>query len=95
MARFNTNTARSSDASTQQDDWKAKGFINLYLPKKNPDGTIGKFKLGAIPVTEKGAMVKLLERLQADPDGTLNAIKGALELDYQSADGGSKVEFAF
>lgn len=93
MARF--NTSRAADQSAQSDDWKAKGFINMYLPKKNPDGTVGKFKLGAIPVTEKGAMVKLLERLQKDPDATLAAIKGNLELDYQSADGGSKVEFAF
>lgn len=93
MARFNTSAQRTNDQSN--DDWKAKGFINLYLPKKNPDGTVGKFKLGAIPVTEKGAMVKLLERLQKDPDATLAAIKGNLELDYQSADGGSKVEFAF
>lgn len=91
--RFNTSP-RNSDNS-QDESWKAKGFINLYLPKKNADGSAGKFKLGAIAVTDKGAMAKLLERLKADPDATIKAIQENLQLDYQDADGGSKVEFAF
>lgn len=90
------NTSRSNDRNdASNDDWKAKGFLNLYLPKKNADGTPGKFKLGAIPVTDKGAMAKLLERLQKDPEATVKAISEALVVDYQSADGASKIEFAF
>lgn len=95
MTRF--NTSRNEDRSNQSDndDWKAEGFINMYLPKKNPDGSTGKFKLGAIPVKDKGAMAKLVEMLKKDPEGAIKAISANLTLDYQSATGASKVEFAF
>lgn len=93
MSRFDTSPRNTSNR--QDDEWKAEGFINLYLPKRNPDGSAGKFKLGAIPVKDKGGMSKLLEMIQKDPEGAIKAIQENLTIDYQAANGASKVEFAF
>ena len=76
---FNTNTAA---APTQQNDnWKAQGFLNLYLPAK--DGK--RMKLGAIPLKESKASEKaMLAWLNEDPT-RVAIILAKLEIEYKSA----------
>lgn len=78
---FTSSNARMSNADTNNDNWKAQGFLNLYLPGK--DGT--KRKLGAIPLKQaKPAEKQMLDWLNEDPS-RVSAILAKLEIVYQSA----------
>jgi len=67
----------------QSDNWKASGFLNLYLPSK--DGTKRR-KLGAIPLKDsKQNELTLREWVEVDPIGRCAIILAKLELEYQSA----------
>lgn len=81
---FNQSNAQRND-NTQNDSWKAQGFLNLYLPSK--DGK--RKKLGAIPLKESKASEKaLLAWLNEDPSRVAN-ILAKLEIEYQSATEGN------
>ena len=86
---FNTNTA--SNAAPSNDNWKAQGFLNLYLPSK--DGKGGRRKLGAIPLKDaKPAEKQLMAWLNEDPS-RVSVIMSKLVIEYQAADGGNTAGF--
>ena len=89
---FNTNTAdqTASTANVANENWKAQGFLNFYLPAKNGQ----RRKLGAIPLKESKANEKrLLAWLNEDPS-RVTQILAKLEIEYQSADSNDEHAFA-
>lgn len=84
---FNTNSAATQSNNT---DWKANGFINLYLP----DAVTGKpKKLGAIALKSSSESEKgLLEWLNADPTRIGKVLK-ALTADYHEVKVGAAAGF--
>lgn len=77
--------------STQNENWKAQGFLNLYLPSK--DGKGGRRKLGAIPLKDsKPAEKQLLAWLNEDPT-RVSIIMSKLVMEYQSASAGDAAAF--
>ena len=75
------NAVTNAAAAPSNDNWKAKGFLNFYLPAKNG----GRKKLGAIPLKETKANEKmLLAWLNEDPS-RVGQILSKLEIEYQSA----------
>ena len=78
---FKTNNAVAE--STTNDSWKAKGFINFYLPTK--DG--GRKKVGAIPLkAAKPNEVALAEYLESDPEVNGKNFMNRLVMEYVSAE---------
>lgn len=79
---FNRNSnAQRNDATNGNPEWKAQGFLNLYLPSK--DG--GRRKLGAIPLKDSKANEGALRAwLEADA-GNLQILSNKLEIEYQPA----------
>lgn len=83
------NTAAQSVPGQQNDNWKAQGFLNLYLPSKEG----GRKKLGAIPLKESKPTEKtLLAWLNEDPS-RVKVILSKLEMEYQSAEASDKNGF--
>lgn len=81
MAFAQSAPASATRSNNNDDSWKAKGFINLYLPGK--DGT--RRKLGAIPLKDSRASEKqLLDWLNED-HGRVALILAKLEMEYQPA----------
>lgn len=75
------SAANTVSATTASDNWKAQGFINLYLPSK--DGK--RRKLGSIPLKINKANEKqLLEWLQGDAD-RIGVLRDKLIVEFQSA----------
>tara|TARA_B100001559_G_C16478504_1_gene612578 strand:+ start:1514 stop:1786 length:273 start_codon:yes stop_codon:yes gene_type:complete len=78
---FNSN-ARNNQPAVANDNWKAQGFINIYLP--TPDG--GRRKIGSIALKESKAYeAALLKRLSTDPLA-IQKMAEAIQLDFQLAD---------
>lgn len=76
---FTTETTKP--AAQTNDNWKAQGFLNFYLPTQ--DG--GRKKLGAIPLKEAKPNEKtLLAWLNEDP-ARVQSLMNKLEVEYQSA----------
>lgn len=77
---FATSSA-PTQSSTNNENWKAQGFLNFYLPDKNGQ----RRKLGVIPLKESKANEKrLLAWLNEDPS-RVTKILSKLEIDYQLA----------
>lgn len=80
MAFANAATA----VKTDDESWKAQGFINLYLPSKNGEA---RRKLGAIALKDSKPSEKALrEWLEQDP-ANIAKVLGKLVMEYQSAAG--------
>jgi hypothetical protein len=78
---FASNAVQSAPSNTSNENWKAQGFLNFYLPSKNGQ----RRKLGAIPLKETKVNEKqLLAWLNEDPSRVAQ-ILSKLELEYQSA----------
>lgn len=78
---FNNNTAQASNNNQRNDNWKASGFINLYLPSKQG----GRRKLGAIPLkANRAAEKQLLDWLTENP-ARAAVIASQLVVEFQSA----------
>jgi len=93
MGRFISNaTPQQTDA-----DWKASGFLNLSLPRKNKDGTISYVKLGTgIPLrASKPGEKKLDEMCRKDPTAAAAMILKHLRVEYRSAEPGEAPDYAF
>ena len=89
---FATSSAsvQSPAAAPTNENWKAQGFLNLYLPAKNGQ----RRKLGAIPLKESKANEKqLLAWLNEDPS-RVTQILAKLEIEYQSAASNDEHAFA-
>ncbi len=81
MAYDRTAAATTNSNRTNNDNWKADGFLNLYLPSKQG----GRRKLGAIPLKSgKASEKQLIEWLAEDPT-RVGKILSQLEMEYQSA----------
>jgi len=80
---FQSSAARTQQAPASTDNWKAQGFLNLYLPSKE----VGKRrKLGAVPLrADKPAEKALLDFLNEDPS-RVGALMAKLVMEYQSAE---------
>ena len=79
---FNTNAARNAQTQVANENWRAQGFINIYLP--TPDG--GRRKIGSISLKESKAYeAALLKRLANDPMAIVK-MQEAIMLDFQLAD---------
>ena len=88
---FRTNTAAAQTTNTNQESWKADGFVNLYLP--STDGGKRK-KLGAIPLrSSKPSEAALLEWLKKDP-ANAEKLLSKLQLDFQSVEASAAIGFA-
>ena len=89
---FRTNTAAAAQTNdTNQESWKADGFVNLYLP--STDGNKRK-KLGAIPLrANKPSEAALLEWLKKDANNVAKLLS-KLELDFQSVEASAAIGFA-
>jgi hypothetical protein len=78
---FASSSAATQSASSNNENWKAQGFLNFYLPAKNGQ----RRKLGAIPLKESKINEKqLLAWLNEDPSRVAQ-ILSKLEIEYQSA----------
>ena len=79
MAFRNQSNTRNS-ASESNDDWKAQGFINVYVNVGNGN----KRKLIGIPLKEQKAFERmLLERLQQE--GGVEALMENLSITFELA----------
>lgn len=76
------NNSGNSNNQGNNENWKAQGFINIYLP-----GRGGKRrKLGSIALRDaKPAEKELIEFLKQDPENIL-ALMAHAEIDFQLAD---------
>jgi len=89
--RTNTSAAAAMSNTLNQENWKADGFVNLYLP--STDGGKRK-KLGAIPLrSSKPSEAALLEWLKKDANN-VNKLLSKLELDFQSVEASAAIGFA-
>lgn len=86
---FNTNAQPAVNAGPRgnaaqgNDNWKASGFLNFYLPSKNG----ARRKLGAIPLKDSVANEKqLLEWLREDPEARAAMILASIQIEYRSAE---------
>lgn len=78
---FQSNAVTSQSAQPRNDSWKAQGFLNLYLPRKNGE----RAKLGAIPLkASKDNERMLLEWLQEDPS-RVSQVLSKLIIEFKSA----------
>lgn len=85
FAKNNTNAGGDNNTagSSNNDNWKATGFLNIYLPAR--DGT--RVKLGAIPLkTSKPREKELAEWLVEEPEHRCAVLLQKLEMEYASAE---------
>jgi hypothetical protein len=86
MQYGNTAAAGNNNNNNNEAKWKKDGFVNLYLPKKNRDGSDGQYKLGAIGLSRKNPTeAKILDMLEKDPDAAVKAIAEKLVIKYNAA----------
>ena len=86
---FASSASAQTPASTSNENWKAQGFLNLYLPAKNGQ----RRKLGAIPLKDSKVNEKQLRAWLEEDPSRVAQILAKLEIEYQSA--ASNVENAF
>lgn len=80
-AVFAQNNQTSNVTRTQDDSWKAQGFLNLYLPGK--DGV--RRKLGAIPLKESKSNEKAMLAWLNEDASRVAMILAKLEIEYKPA----------
>lgn len=83
---FNNSAARSNNNNrnnnTQDDAWKAQGFLNLYVPNREGKRT----KIGAIPLKDsKPNEKKILDWLKEDPK-RVEVILENLEMEFRTSE---------
>ena len=84
MALTRQPTTRFAPQQQQQDEsWKAQGFINLYLPRKNGE----RAKLGTIPLRDsRDNEAALRAWLEAD-EANITKLMEKLTIEYRPAQG--------
>jgi hypothetical protein len=85
MGRYISN---AQPQTTPDTEWKAAGFLNLSLPKKNADGSVSYVKLGTgIPLRlSKANEKKLYDMCQKDPEAAAKVILQHLRIEFRSAE---------
>jgi hypothetical protein len=77
---------RDRSTTADQGQKRADAFANLYLPKKNADGSPGRYKFGAIALyKDKLTEKKLIEMFEKDPEGVAKLLVGKMTIEYRSA----------
>jgi len=85
------STGKNNAAANENDNWKAAGFLNFYLPAK--DGS--RVKLGAIPLKDNKPREKaLIEALKADPE-MIQKVMEHLEVEFNVSEQSEGKAFAF
>lgn len=84
------NTRSSAAARDNNEDWKASGFLNFYLPNKEG----GRTKVGAIPLRgSKPNEQSLFEWLKGD-EARLQTLVNKLEVEFRTAESSPGKGFA-
>ena len=83
-------SSAQTPASTSNENWKAQGFLNFYLPAKNGQ----RRKLGAIPLKDSKANEKQLRAWLEEDPSRVAQILAKLEIEYQSAASNDEHAFA-
>ena len=93
MAAFNLNpTSNSNNAQSDDNKWRADGFLNLYLP--GADGNPKKLGAVALHKRKKGDQ-QIIEALEGESaQAVLEYILQNLSAQYQPADGSGASGFA-
>lgn len=83
MAFLKDEPARNSgNGNSQREDWKADGFLNLYLPDRSGELR----KIGSIPLKKSRQNdARLIEFLARDPENAQKLLS-RLQLQYNSAE---------
>lgn len=77
---FGTNSRAPRSTQSDDKDWKASAFINMYLP--NAGG--GKTKLHAIPLKDSDSNHKaLIDLFEKDPEAAAKVVLGAMVVEYR------------
>lgn len=79
------NGNKSRNGNSNDESWKAQGFLNLYLP--SPTAKSGRRKLGAIPLRDKDDNEKSLRAwIETNPEAACKMILSKLVIEYNAAD---------
>lgn len=89
-----SNNGGRGNRNSDDKDWKADGFLNFYMPRKNADGTDGRGKLGAIPIKggDKSDFKGLIEWLKADPKNAAK-LASVVTIEFQTAEPAARGAF--
>ncbi len=87
---FNSSSAAAATPATQSENWKAQGFLNLYLPSKGGQ----RRKLGAIPLKDAKVNEKQLRAWLEEDPSRVTQLLAKLEIEYQSAASNDENAFA-
>ena len=90
MAFATSSAAQTPASSSNNDSWKAQGFLNFYLPAKNGQ----RRKLGAIPLKDSKVNEKQLRAWLEEDPARVAQILAKLEVEYQSAASNDEHAFA-
>lgn len=92
MAFASSSAPASTNAasSTTNENWKAQGFLNFYLPAKNGQ----RRKLGAIPLKDSKINEKQIRAWLEEDPSRVSQILAKLEIEYQSAASNDEHAFA-
>ena len=90
FATSSASTQSSAAAAPTNENWKAQGFLNLYLPAKNGQ----RRKLGAIPLKDSKVNEKQLRAWLEEDPSRVTQILAKLEIEYQSAASNDEHAFA-
>lgn len=86
---FRFGNPTQGNQQTQDESWKAQGFINIYVPTKGG----GKRKLGTIPLKEsKPAEKALIDFLKANEKNAA-ILLSKMELNFQTAEHNESSDF--
>lgn len=80
----------ASVAAPSNENWKAQGFLNFYLPAKNGQ----RRKLGAIPLKDSKINEKQLRAWLEEDPSRVAQILAKMEIEYQSAASNDEHSFA-
>ena len=90
FATSSASAQSSTAAAPTNENWKAQGFLNLYLPAKNGQ----RRKLGAIPLKDSKVNEKQLRAWLEEDPSRVTQILAKLEIEYQSAASNDEHAFA-
>lgn len=79
MAFNNNNAARATAPRNNDESWKAEGFLNIYIPRKN--GT--RMKLVGAPLRMNNPSQKALyDYLMANPDVAIQTLMAKMIVEF-------------
>ena len=93
MAFNQQSNAQRSNTTNSNADWKAQGYLNIYLPSKSTK--TGWRKLVGVPLKDSVTSEKDMRAwVEKNPEAACNIILRSMRIEYQSADtSGSGFDF--